>query len=40
MLYKYFARQLANKVLKEIEEEKGKIDFPINPFELLMITCL
>ena len=40
MLYKYSARQLANKVLKEIESENGLIEFPINPFELLMITCL
>lgn len=33
--FTYTERQLANHVLKEIEEKEGKISFPIDPFKLL-----
>ncbi len=29
------AEELANKVLEEVKKEKGKLEFPIDPFELL-----
>lgn len=35
MNYKKEAKELANKVLEKLEEENGKIEYPIDPFKLL-----